>query len=77
MSCKKERGDILKNFLSSEEIKELTHLSEEELELISFGNESSDDLIEAIKKMIFSYCNEDSETLVIRNINSIIYRQGK
>ena len=69
MRC--DRKELLGNYLSSEKLREISSLTEEELESMSFSKASSDLLVEATKKLIFHYCEDASEAVILRNINSI------
>jgi len=70
MKC--EREDVLNNFLKSEKFKEITGFTEDEINNISLGSDSSDVFIESLKKLVITYCNEDSEMQVLRAINTRI-----
>ena len=70
MKCQRE--EVLKHYLKSVKFKEETSLSEQEIESINFRDKNSDLLVEAMKKLIFSYCNDDSDVVTLRNVNSII-----
>ena len=72
MKCQRE--DVLSQFLKSELLREKTTLNEDELKGVNFSDESPDLLIEALKKLIFSYCKEDSASQILRNINQRIAR---
>ena len=65
---RKDRSQILENFKSDELLKKYCELSTEELEQVSFGRTSNNLLMEALKKLIQSYCNDDAEITVLRNI---------
>ena len=64
-----DRNEMLRAYLDSKFLSELTDLSEEQIQEITFSSQSSDPLIEAIKKLIFSYCQSDAPVTVIKNVN--------
>ena len=70
MKC--DRVEVLKNYLRCEDLIERTNLTVEELRVVTFSKNSGDLLVEAVKKLIFSYCNEDSSPKILRNINQRI-----
>ena len=70
MKCKRE--DVLNNCLKSKLLKEKTMLTSEDLRNVNFTDQTPDLLVEAVKKLIISYCQEDSEVHVLRKINQII-----
>jgi len=72
VNCKRERNVILQNFLNSEELIAKTTLSREELKLVNFNESCPDLLVETIKVLILSYCNDHSEIKIIQNINKVI-----
>ena len=68
----KDRKMILGHFLQNELFLQSCGLSKEEVSSINFSNPSQDLLIEAMKKLIFSYCQEEAPVTVIRNVNIVI-----
>ena len=65
---RKDRSQILENFKSDELLQRYCKLSKEELEQVSFSSNSNILLLEALKKLIQSYCNDDAEITVLKNI---------
>lgn len=64
-----DRNDMLRAYLNSKLLKELSDLTEAQIQEVSFSSQSPDPLIEALKKLIFSYCQSDAQVTVIRNVN--------
>jgi hypothetical protein len=64
------RNEILNNFTNNEKLYELSGLSPESLNDISFKPDPAGDvLVESLKKLIFSYCKGEAKITVIKNIN--------
>lgn len=70
MKC--DRNDVLNNFLKSEKLAELISLSDDEIQDFNYMSESNSLLMEALKKLIYAYCSEDSDVTVLRKINNMI-----
>jgi len=68
MKC--DREEVLKSYLKSEILKEKTGMSDEELMSANFTDDSGNILLEVVKKLILSYCKEDGDIVVLRNINN-------
>lgn len=69
----KNRKDVLQSFLDSDALLEQSDLKKNELGQVNFGPPASGDiLIEALKKLVHSYCNDDAEVTIIRNVNVTI-----
>ena len=67
------RNEILNNFINNETLYELSGLSPESLNNISFKPDPAGDvLVESLKKLIFSYCKDEAKVTVIKNINIVI-----
>ena len=65
-----DRNEILKNFTNNEKLYELTGLAPDSLVDINFTPDVNGDLlVESLKKLIFSFCNDDAQATVIRNVN--------
>ena len=64
-----DRNEILGAYLNSKLLKELSDLTEAQIQEVSFSSQSPNPLIEAVKKLIFSYCQSDAQVTVIRNVN--------
>jgi hypothetical protein len=73
----KDRQQMLQNFVSNKELQEISNLDLESLEAINFSNKTNSALLEALKRMIFSYCQEDAESTVVKNINITIENMVK
>ena len=64
------RNEILNNFTNNEKLYELSGLSPESLNDISFNPDPAGDvLVESLKKLIHSYCKGEAKITVIKNIN--------
>ncbi|MCC4832818.1 hypothetical protein LMH66_09255 [Shewanella sp. 10N.7] len=68
----KDRDEMLKQFLSNEKFIELLGVEGFDPENQSFSEKSDYLLVEAIKKMIFSYCMEESSAQTLKKINALI-----
>jgi hypothetical protein len=64
-----DRKIMLKKYLSNELFKEFTSLSEQQVKDIDFSSKTSDPLVEALKKLIFSFCQTEAQVTIIRNVN--------
>lgn len=64
-----DRKEMLGAYLNSKLLKELSDLTEAQIQEVGFSSQSPDPLIEAVKKLIFSYCQDDAQVTVIRNVN--------
>jgi len=64
-----DRKIMLEKYLSNDLFKELTNLSEQQIKDIVFSSRTSDPLVEALKKLIFSYCQSDAQVTIIKNVN--------
>ena len=64
-----DRNEMLRAYLNSKLLKELSDLTEGQIQEVSFSSQSPDPLIEALKRLIFSYCQSDAKVTVIRNVN--------
>ena len=64
-----DRNKMLRSYLNGKLLKELSDLTEAQIQEVSFSSQSPDPLIEALKKLIFSYCQPDAPVTVIRNVN--------
>ena len=70
MASNNDRNQMLKNFTSNEKLYELTGLLPGSLEDINFRSDTDGNLIvESLKKLIFSFCSDDADATVIRNVN--------
>ena len=70
MATNNDRKQMLKNFTSNEKLYELTGLLPGSLEDINFRSDTDGNLIvESLKKLIFSFCSDDADATVIRNVN--------
>ena len=67
-----DRTEMLGAYLNCKLLKELSDLTEAQIQEVSFSSQSPDPLIEALKKLIFSYCQSDAQVTVIRNVNGEI-----
>jgi hypothetical protein len=73
----KDRAEMLKVFLNNKDLKEMASLTKSELGSVGFSSVSPDPLVEALKKLIFSYCQEDAPVTVLRNVNMAIEQSVK
>jgi hypothetical protein len=64
-----DRKVMLSKYLENDLLKSLSSLSESELKAVNFSQKTNDPLIEALKKLIFSYCQEDAQVTILRNVN--------
>ena len=64
-----DRNVMLSKYLENDLLKSLSSLSESELQAVNFSIKTSDPLIEALKRLIFSYCQEDAKITILRNVN--------
>lgn len=65
----KNRNEMLKNFLKNKELLKITGLEPSELEAVNYTDKTNSILLEAIKRMLQSYCSDEADNTVIRNIN--------
>ena len=70
MRC--QRDQVLYSFLNSKALRDKLKLTSEDLVGEDFANVSEHLLIEVIKAMLVSYCNEEPDQTVLRVINSKI-----
>ncbi|MCC5452866.1 hypothetical protein LMJ53_14150 [Rheinheimera sp. UJ51] len=68
----KDRNEMLAQFLKNEEFLELIAIENIELDSVSFSNKTESLLVESLKKLIFSYCNEDNPSQTLKLINGLI-----
>jgi hypothetical protein len=66
---KYDRNEMLAIFLANSELKELSSLNEAELYKVNFSDNTNDIVVEAIKSLLLSFCNAESDTLTLRQIN--------
>ena len=64
-----DRTEMLRAYLNSSRFRELTELDDNKINEVNFSSNSSDPLVEALKKLVFSYCQRDAQVTVIRNVN--------
>ncbi|MCY4305715.1 MAG: hypothetical protein OXC62_13205 [Aestuariivita sp.] len=64
-----DRNEMLKAYLNCRLLKQLSDLTEAQIQEVSFSSQSPDPLIEALKRLIFSYCQSDADITVRRNVN--------
>lgn len=64
-----DRKVMLSKYLENDLVKTLSSLSESEIQAVNFTLKTSDPLIEALKKLIFSYCQKDAKITILRNVN--------
>mgnify|MGYP001097423837 CR=1 FL=1 len=67
-----DRNQMLEQFVKNKDLIELTGISEEDISGISFSSQKGDLLIDCLKKMIFSYCENESSMTTIRKVNVLI-----
>lgn len=66
---KHDRIEMLETFLKNEELIKHIDLSKEEVKKVNFSDNSEDILIEALKSLLISFCNGESETITLRQTN--------
>lgn len=64
-----DRKEMLEYYVNNRLFKQLSNLNENELKNINFSDRTEDPLAEALKKLLFSYCRNDADLTVIKNIN--------
>ncbi len=67
-----DRNTLLSEFTKNKHFRDKLGLSEEQIDGLSFSKDTSDPLAEGLKKLIFSYCNNDAQITVIKNVNLAI-----
>lgn len=72
-----DRKELLKEFLRDKHFRSKISLSDEEIEGLSFSKETNDPMAEALKKLIFSFCREDAQITILKNINLAIEKSVK
>jgi len=71
-----DRNQMLKAYLNNSLLHEFTELSEDKISNVSFSSNSEEPLIEALKKLIFSYCQSNAQVTVIRDANREIEKNS-
>lgn len=66
---KYDRNEMLRRFLANEELIQHSKLSVEELNEVNFSENSGDLLVESLKSLLIAFCNGETDTLTIRQIN--------
>jgi len=64
-----DRNEMLKGYIKNNLLRSLSDLSEDELSKVDFSTNSNDPLVEALKKLIFSYCQNDARITILKNVN--------
>ena len=64
-----DRNEMLKGYIRNNILRSLSDLSEDELSKVDFSTNSNDPLVEALKKLIFSYCQNDARITILKNVN--------
>lgn len=64
-----DRKEMLEKFMQNDLLLSLSELKSNKLADVSFLKDSGDPLIEALKKLIYSYCQNDAQITVLRNVN--------
>jgi len=72
-----DRDEMLKQFIENKDLIKLSGLSKEDLSEVTFSSNESDLLIKSLKKMIFSYCAEDSSIATLRKVNLLIKTEAE
>ena len=72
-----DRNEMLAEFVKCEALKERTELNADQLKDVDFSNNSDDLLIESLKSLLISFCNDDSDTLILRQVNLRIDKMSK
>ena len=68
MRC--ERNVILNSFLNNEELIKRSGITKTELANVDFTKDSGNLLVEVLKAMIFTYCNDGAELTVQRAVQA-------
>jgi len=66
---KYDRNEMLRSFLTNEELIQQSKLSLEELNEVNFSENSGDLLVESLKSLLIAFCNGETDTLTLRQIN--------
>lgn len=72
-----DRKEMLEYYIQNDLFKKLSSLNESEIENLNFSDRTIDPLAEALKKLLFSYCRNDADLTVIKNINMEIEKLTK
>ncbi|MBT4129400.1 MAG: hypothetical protein HON27_17860 [Candidatus Marinimicrobia bacterium] len=72
-----ERNDVLQKILALDVLRKETELSPEQLAEVNFEVDTDDVLVNALKKMIFIYCQDGSEISTLRTVNSYLQNEVK
>ena len=77
MMSRCERADILEKLLGSEKFKEIQQEEGFQVKSKRFSDDSGVVLVEALKKLAFSYCDDSPDLTIIRNINKKLEEKAK
>jgi hypothetical protein len=66
---KYNRNEMLEKYLANVELIKLSKLEKNDIQKVNFSEDSGDILIEALKSLLLSFCNGESETLTLRQTN--------
>ena len=72
MSIRGRREDLLENFVQTKEYSSKSSLSEAEIIDMNFTKKNSDLLTEVMKTLIKSYCADNTEHKINRDMNTTI-----
>lgn len=64
-----DRDKILSEFLQSSEIRSRLDLSNEDIANIDFSRKTDEPIIESLKALIMSFCNNDTQSVILRKTN--------
>lgn len=70
-----DRNEILERLLSSDAFTKIKNDEAFEFSGAGFEDDSGIDLIEALKKLAFDYCNEVPSITIIKNINKLLEKR--
>lgn len=73
MSC--QRDEVLKQFLENNEFIEMAGISEEQKDNVSFVDKNENIVLEALKKIIMAYCNDESDVSILRKANTVLSKE--
>lgn len=66
---KYDRNEMLTKFLANEDLILCCKLSKEELKEVNFSKDSGDLLVESLKSLLIAFCNGETDTFTLRQIN--------
>ena len=73
---KYDRNEILAKFLESKSFIEDLRSDNIDPSVVNYSNETESLTVEALKKLLMSYCKEDSPITVLRNTSLLITQKA-